>query len=186
MASTIHADSWADSWADGRPNGRLEDVRLLTGFGRYVADLKLADVTHAVFVRSPHAHADVLAIDVEAARSAAGVVAVLTAADLAADGVGALPCGVDQKRADGTKAYQSLRPLLVGVGGRIRTVAEPVAMVIAGSARAAQDAAELVSVDYKEWPVVTTTVAAQQSGAALVWAEAGDNVAYLWQLTSRA
>jgi aerobic carbon-monoxide dehydrogenase large subunit len=186
MASTIHADSWADSWADGRPNGRLEDVRLLTGFGRYVADLKLADVTHAVFVRSPHAHADVLAIDVEAARSAAGVVAVLTAADLAADGVGALPCGVDQKRADGTKAYQSLRPLLVGVGGRIRTVAEPVAMVIAGSARAAQDAAELVSVDYKEWPVVTTTVAAQQSGAARVWAEAGDNVAYLWSKGNKA
>jgi aerobic carbon-monoxide dehydrogenase large subunit len=166
--------------------GRLEDERLLTGFGHYVADLKLPVVTHAVFVRSPHAHADVLSIDVEAARSAAGVIAVLTGEDLKADGIGALPCGVDQKRADGTKAYQSLRPLLVGVGGRIRTVAEPVAMIIADSPRAAQDAAELVSVDYKELPVVTTTVAAQQKGASLVWADAGDNVAYLWSKGDKA
>jgi aerobic carbon-monoxide dehydrogenase large subunit len=167
-------------------NGRLEDERLLTGFGRYVADLKLPDTTHAVFVRSPHAHADVVAIDVDAARSSPGVIAVLTAEDLKADGIGALPCGVDQKRADGTKAYQSLRPLLTGVGGRIRTVAEPVAIVIADSARAAQDAAELVSVDYKEHPVVTTTVAAQQPGASLVWADAGDNVAYLWSKGDKA
>jgi aerobic carbon-monoxide dehydrogenase large subunit len=174
MASTNHA------------NGRLEDERLLTGFGRYVADLKLPGVTHAVFVRSPHAHADVMAIDVEAARAAVGVIAVLTAADLQADGLSALPCGVDQKRADGTKAYQSQRPLMVGVGGRIRTVAEPVALIIADSARVAQDAAELVSVDYKELPVVTTTVAAQQPGATSVWAEAADNIAYLWSKGDKA
>jgi aerobic carbon-monoxide dehydrogenase large subunit len=166
--------------------GRIEDERLLTGFGRYVADLKVPGVTHAMFVRSPYAHADVVAIDVEAARASPGVIAVLTAADLAADGIGSLPCGVDQKRADGTKAHQTLRPLLIGVGGRIRMVAEPVAVIIADSPRAAQDAAELVSVDYKELPVVTTTVAAQQPGASSVWAEAADNVSYLWSRGDKA
>jgi aerobic carbon-monoxide dehydrogenase large subunit len=71
--------------------GRLEDNRLLTGFGRYVADLNVPGVLHAIVVRSPHAHADVLAVDVEAARAATGVVAVLTATDLTADGISALP-----------------------------------------------------------------------------------------------
>ena len=167
-------------------SGRLEDERLLTGFGRYVADLNIRGVTHAVFVRSPYAHADVLAIDIDAARASPGVIAVLTAADLQSDGIGSLPCGVDQKRADGSKAYQSLRPLLIGVGGRIRTVAEPVALVIADSPRAAQNAAELVSVDYAELPVVTTTVAARQPGASVVWPDAGDNVAYLWSRGDKA
>jgi aerobic carbon-monoxide dehydrogenase large subunit len=182
MASTTFAAAQpATGVSNGAvSNGRLEDERLLTGFGRYVADLKMPGVAHAVMVRSPHAHADILAIDVAAARASPGVIAVYTAADLAADGVGALPCGVDQKRADGQKAHQSQRPLMVGVGGRVRMVAEPVAMILADSPRAAQDAAELVSVDYKERAVVTTTVAAQQAGAASVWTEAADNIAYLW------
>jgi aerobic carbon-monoxide dehydrogenase large subunit len=160
--------------------GRLEDERLLTGFGRYVADLQLPGIVHAVLVRASYAHADVVSIDCDAARANPGVIAVFTADDLRQDGIGALPCGVDQKTADGQTAYQSQRPLLVGVGDRVRMVAEPLALVLGDTPQAAQAAAELVSVDYASHPVITTTEAARQPGANAVWAEAPGNVAFVW------
>ena len=74
--------------------GRREDARLLTGQGRFTADDFLPGVAHAVLVRAPHAHADIVTIDCEAARAMPDVIAVFTAADLAADGIGPIPGGV--------------------------------------------------------------------------------------------
>jgi len=159
--------------------GRIEDARLVTGQGRYVADLTFDGMVHAVVVRSPHAHARIGDIDTIAARAAPGVVAVLTGADLAADGVKDLPCGIERPRLDGTAAFQTLRPALARQ--RVRHVGEGVALVVAETREAALAAAELVEVDYVPLGVVTTTAAARASGAVAVWDEVPDNVACVWR-----
>ena len=76
----------------GRSVNRLEDERFLRGRGRYIADLAAPNALHGVVVRSPHAHARITAISVDAARKMPGVAAVLTGAELAADNLGPLPC----------------------------------------------------------------------------------------------
>ena len=97
-------------------NGRREDARLVSGQGRYVADHKLADLAHAVLVRSPYAKAGIERIDISAAEAAPGVAAVITAKDLAAAGIGDLPCGVEFLRPNGEKAFQARRPVLALAG----------------------------------------------------------------------
>jgi aerobic carbon-monoxide dehydrogenase large subunit len=167
-----------------RAQGRIEDTRLLTGQGRYVADLQVQGLLHAVVVRSPVAHATFAAVDTTAARAHADVVAVYTAADLAADGVGDLPCGVDLPQPNGEKAIQLTRPVLAR--DRVRHVGDPVALVIAETMQAARDAAELVVINYDGLPAVGTMAAAAASGAPLVWDEVADNAAYIWRKGDRA
>src|SRR5690606_38807495 len=108
----------------GRSIPRLEDRRLLTGGGRYTADLRPEGAAHAVFLRSPHAHAAIAGIDTAAARSAPGVLAVLTAAEAAADGLGRLRC---ERELPGHSFVDPLRPVLAE--GRVRFVGEAVAVV---------------------------------------------------------
>src|SRR5215469_16557318 len=109
---------------------RREDERLVTGRGHYTADLKMDGLLHAVLVRSPFASALVRGVDCEAAQAAPGVVAVYTAADLAADGLKPFPSGMELTRPDGSKSPNTPQPVLVG--DRVRHVGEPVAMIIAG------------------------------------------------------
>jgi aerobic carbon-monoxide dehydrogenase large subunit len=131
---------------------RTEDPRLLRGQGKYVDDFVLPRMAHAVFVRSPHAHADVKSIDVRAAAQMPGVLAVLTGADWAAEGYGDFPIPMPRKRRDGSKLFQPPHPAISQ--GPVRFVGEPVAMVVAENIEAAKDAAERVAVDYAPLPVL--------------------------------
>ena len=168
-----------EKFAIGQSVRRVEDPRLLRGFGRYSDDVSLPHQAYAVVVRSPHAHAVIRSIDTSTARQASGVLAVLTGADLAADGLGNLPTDKTRKRRDGSAAFATPRPALVR--DRARHVGDPVALVVAATAEQAVDAAELVAVDYEPLPAVAATADAARPGAPPVWAEAPDNVAFVWE-----
>jgi len=159
----------------GQPVRRVEDRRFVTGRGRYLDDISRPHQAHAVFLRSPHAHARIAGIDTKAAYAAPGVLAVLIGADLADDGLGPVPCvsGV---------AGAVLPPRPAMVADRVRHVGDTVAMVIAESAAAARDAAELVEVDYQPLPAVVDTARAFAAGQPLVWDEAKGNLCFDWEV----
>jgi carbon-monoxide dehydrogenase large subunit len=125
---------------------RLEDERFLTGQGRFVEDLPAEGCLHAFFVRTPHAHARIGAIDVEAATAAPGVAAVLTGADLAAAGVRPMRTPMPMDSSDGTPFVEPERNALAI--GRVRFVGEAVVLVLAETLEQAADAGELVLIDY--------------------------------------
>ena len=124
---------------------RKEDRRFLTGRGNYVDDISRPGQAFAAFVRSPHAHATVKSVTAGAAENADGVIAVLTGADVAADGLGGLPCGWGITSRDGNPMAEPAYPVMAAE--RVRFVGEPVAVVIAETAAQAKDAAALVAVD---------------------------------------
>ena len=159
---------------------RKEDFRFLTGSGHYTDDLNRPAQTHACFVRSPHAHAALKGVNATAARAAPGVIAVLTGADMEADGVGSIPCGwtVTDRHGEPHKAPPHF-PL---VRDKVRYVGDHVAVVIAESASQAKDAAELVEVDYAELPANVLPARATGDGTALVHDEAPSNLCYDWEL----
>jgi len=159
----------------GQAMTRREDQRLLFGTGQYVDDVAVANEVFVAFVRSPHAHARVVAIDAKSAKSMPGVVAVLTGADLKTDGIGPLPDGQGLKRADGKEMCGPPHDALVL--DTARYVGEPVAAVFAQTRIQAEDAAEQVSVEYKELPAVVTIEAATAKGAPVLWADAPGNIA---------
>ena len=144
--------------------GRLEDDRMLTGRGRYVSDWNLPGQAHAHFVRSDRAHAEIVSIDKEAAAASPGVLAVFTGEDLKA--LKSLPAALPAKGRGGSELVNPGRPALAQ--GRVRFAGDAVALVVAESAVAAQDAAELVSVEYRELPAVITAGEAVAPGAPLV------------------
>ncbi|UYO55370.1 xanthine dehydrogenase family protein molybdopterin-binding subunit [Rhodopseudomonas palustris] len=158
----------------GQPVKRLEDQRLLTGHGGYLDDKAADGALWLVVMRSPHAHADIVSIDTEAAKGMPGVEAVLTGADLIADDVGTIPTLPIFKRPDGSPMALPLRRLLAHE--KVRFVGEPVAAVVATSQLAAQAAIEAIAVEYNELPAVTDPTAAIQPGAPAVWAETPDNI----------
>jgi carbon-monoxide dehydrogenase large subunit len=159
----------------GQAMVRREDQRLLYGAGQYIDDLSLPGEVFVAFVRSPHAHARIVSIDTQAARAMPGVVAVLTGADLKADGIGALPDGEGLKRADGKPMCGPPHHVLAVDAARF--VGEPVAAVIAQSRSQAEDAAEKVLVEYEELPAVVTIEAATAPGAPQLWPDAPGNIA---------
>ncbi|WP_421989121.1 xanthine dehydrogenase family protein molybdopterin-binding subunit [Roseococcus sp.] len=162
----------------GQSIRRLEDERFLTGRGRYVDDRDMAPGTlHAVFLRSPHAHARLRSIDASAARVMPGVRLILTGADLVAAGIGSLPC---------TSVLAAEKPLIVpprpGLAtDAVRHVGQPVACVLAETALQAQDAAECIEVDYAPLDAVSCPHAALQPGAPQLHEEAPGNLAFLWR-----
>jgi aerobic carbon-monoxide dehydrogenase large subunit len=172
-----------EKFAIGQSVRRLEDPRLLQGFGRYSDDVSLPRQAYAVVVRSPHAHARIRAVDVAAASRAPGVIAVLTGADVAADGLGNLPTDPGRKRRDGSPAFTTPRPPLARE--RVRHVGDPVALVVADTPERATDAAERVAVDYEPLAVVAATAEATRPGTPAVWDEVPDNVAFVWEAGRR-
>ncbi len=162
----------------GKSVPRKEDNRFITGKGRYTDDIKQVGQTHAYFVRSPHAHADVVSIDVEEALSAPGVIAVLTGADVTADGLGGLPCGWMIHSKDGSEMKQPHHPVLAD--NRVHYLGEPVAMVIADTALEAKNAAELVVVDWAEKQAVVSVSEAQAAPA--IYDGIPQNTCYEWAL----
>ncbi len=162
----------------GKSVPRKEDGRFITGKGRYTDDIKQVGQSHAYFVRSPHAHADVVSIDVEEALSAPGVIAVLTGADVTADGLGGLPCGWMIHSKDGSEMKQPHHPVLAD--NRVHYLGEPVAMVIADTALEAKNAAELVVVDWAEKQAVVSVSEAQAAPA--IYDGIPQNTCYEWAL----
>jgi len=164
----------------GMPVRREEDFRLLRGKGRYVDDVKAANEAHGYVLRSLHAHARIAAIDVEQARTAAGVLCVLTGADLAKRGLGTLTPAVRRRRRNGTPAFVCPQPLLAS--DRVRYVGDPVAFIVAESVNQAKDAAELIAVDYELLAAVIGAEAAIEPGAPAVWDENPGNEAFFHEV----
>ena len=167
--------SVASRFGSGKSVTRVEDEALLRGQGRFVANVRSQGELHAVFVRSPHAHARIVRVDVRAAAAMPGVVDVVTGRDLADAGVKPIPSSADFRRADGKS---TLTPphgaLAVDV---VRFVGEAVAAVLATSPLEARDAAERIDVDYAPLPAVVDAVAATAGDAPRVVAGAPDNIA---------
>src|SRR5499433_2142946 len=148
----------------GMPVRRREDYRFITGQGTYTDDINRPGQLYAYVLRSPHANGRIAGIDSGAAASAPGVAAVYTGADLAADGVGGLPCGWQIHSKDGSPMREPPHPPLVT--DRVRHVGDQVAVVIADTLAHARDAAERIKVDYTTEPAVADAAEAVQPGAA--------------------
>src|SRR5271165_739070 len=164
----------------GTPVRRREDYRFLTGGGTYTDDIDRPGQLYAYILRSPHAHARIAGIDTTTAQRAPGVVAVYTGKDMAADGVGGLPCGWQIHSKDGSPMAEPPHPVLAV--DRVRYVGDQVAVVIAETLAQARDAAELLNVDYAEEPAAIDPVATLQPGAPQVNSEAPGNLCYDWHL----
>ena len=158
----------------GQPVRRKEDVRFVTGRGRYLDDIQLEHAAYAYFVRSPHAHAILGGIDAGAARRAPGVIGVLTAADL--PDTGFVPVRGAFKSRDGSAMPASPKMLLPA--DKVRFAGEAVAMVVAETPALAKDAAELVSVDYEPLGAAGTLETAPDAPA--IWDDAPGNLVFDW------
>jgi carbon-monoxide dehydrogenase large subunit len=168
----------------GKAIKRREDPRFITGRGTYTDDVTFPGITHAVFVRSPHAHARIRSIDTAAARAVPGVVAVFTGRDMA--GVNSLPCGWVLPANMLKNPPMKMPPHLPLAADVARHVGDPVAVVIAGTQAAALDAAEKVRVDWEPLPAVTATDRAAAPGTPQIHAEAPGNVCFEWAIGDAA
>ncbi|HLQ00228.1 MAG TPA: xanthine dehydrogenase family protein molybdopterin-binding subunit [Candidatus Limnocylindria bacterium] len=158
----------------GKPLKRKEDPRLIQGLAHYVDDLRLPEMHHAVFVRSPHAHARIRSVDISKAQTAPGVVLVLTGKDVQG-AVGTVPCAAvipDMK--------QATRPVLAV--GKVRFVGEAVAMIVGTDSYAVRDAADLVEVEYDPLTAVVNPEKAIANGSPVLYEQYKDNIAYRWEL----
>ena len=158
--------------------GRLEDRRLLTGQGRFTSDWNFPNQAYAAFLRSDRAHAEILSLDAAAALRSPGVLAVLTGEDVAAAGCKSIPTNLAVKDRFGEPLKKPPRPVLAQ--HKVRHVGECVACVVAETAHAAQDAVELISVEYRDLPAVASADKALQPGAAQLHAELPGNLAFDW------
>jgi carbon-monoxide dehydrogenase large subunit len=168
----------------GRAVPRTEDLRLVRGGGRYTDDIRFPNEAHLYVLRSVEAHARIAAIDTAAAKAAPGVLAVLTGADVVAEGLGTLPNLFRRERRPGAAMPEPPYPVLAH--DVVRHVGDGVAAVIAETPAAARDAAELIAVDYETLPSVTATAAAVAPGAPAVWPAAPDNVCFVFAQGDRA
>jgi aerobic carbon-monoxide dehydrogenase large subunit len=159
---------------------RKEDRRFITGTGHYTDDINRPGQAFAYFVRSPHAHATIKAIDVKAASAMPGVLAVLTGAQLAGDKIGDLICGWMIHSKDGSPMKMAAHPVLAN--GKACHVGDAVAVAIGETLAQARDAAEKVQVDYAVLPAVADPAAAQKQGAPLIHDVAPKNTIYQWSL----
>ena len=167
----------------GQSVRRVEDRRFLTGQGRYLDDIDFDGQLRARVLRSPYAHAEIRGIDVTAATAVPGVVAVLTGAEVAADGLGDIPPGALVTNRDGSSNHVPSRPALALE--RVRFVGEPVALVLAESLEAARDAVEQIVVDYAGLPPVVATEDALGPDAPQIYPEAPQNLCMDWEKGDR-
>ena len=155
---------------------RVEDLRFLTGQGRYVDDIAPEGALHAYFLRSSVAHGEITTLDVTDARDMPGVHLVVTADDLIAAGVRIGMGGVTVKNRDGSKGAAPERPILAR--GRVRHVGEAVAMIVADSVLEAKDAAEVIALEIDDLPVHVDLAV----GGDAIHPEAPENLAFDWGL----
>ena len=167
MSNEAHHDH------DGR---RVEDLRLITGSGRYASDWNEPGQLYGVFVRSDRAHAEIVSVDTKKALAARGVKQVFTGEDAVRAGYTRAPHTMQFIGKNGMKARSPARPVLAH--GTVRFVGEAVALVVADSASAAQDAADLVEVEYRDIESVTDAERALESGAPQLSDEVPGNLAW--------
>jgi carbon-monoxide dehydrogenase large subunit len=158
----------------GKSMKRKEDPRLIRGQSHYVDDIQLRDMHYMYVVRSPYAHAKIRRVDVSRARSAKGVVEILTGEDVRGL-IGVVPCAAQIP--DMKPAFRSVLAM-----DKVRLVGEPVAVVVANDRYAGRDAVDLVDVDYEPLPAVVDPEKAVQKNSPLLYDEFRENVAYRWQL----
>jgi carbon-monoxide dehydrogenase large subunit len=158
----------------GAPVRRVNDRKFITGAGRFVDDIQMPGTLHAIFVRSPHAHAEIAGVDASIALAAPGVVTVLTGEDMRQN---VRPVVSAEPALPGRTL--SRLPLTVD---RARFAGDAVAIVVAESAHAARDAVDLVEVEYRELPAVTSAEIAMADGAPLLYPEWDSNVVYHWSV----
>jgi carbon-monoxide dehydrogenase large subunit len=162
-------------FGSGQSVQRVEDANLLTGRGQFADDVHAPGEAHLVFLRSPHPHARIAAVDTSAAAKMPGVIAILTGRDLAKAGVKPLPMAADFKRKDGSPTAAPPRyALAVDV---VRFVGEAVAAVVGETREAARDALDAIDAAYEPLAAIVDHVAAIAPGASLVWPAATANVA---------
>ncbi|MBT3535954.1 MAG: xanthine dehydrogenase family protein molybdopterin-binding subunit, partial [Rhodospirillaceae bacterium] len=170
----------------GQSAPRVEDQRFLRGGGRYTDDINLAGQAYAFMLRSPHAHARIRSIDVTAARAAPGVLAVYTGEDVAAAGLGDMPCLAAKvaplERPDGTPLFLPPRPALVR--DKVAFVGDYVAFIVAESRVQARDAGELIEVDYE--PLAVNALTANAISAPAVWQDCPDNICFRMEMGDSA
>ena len=162
----------------GQPERRHEDLRLITGRGRYTDDISLPGMAHAAVLRSTVAHAQIRRVDAAAARRLPGVLLVATGEDVRADGLGDLPCVTPLVNRDGTPRHDTPRPVLAI--GKVRHVGQPVALVVAESLAAARDAVEAIDVDYEPLPAVTEAKEAIATAAPQLFDNIPGNLVFDW------
>jgi len=155
---------------------RREDFRLITGHGRYTADWNLPDQLHAVFLRADRAHAEIVRVDAARARAHPDVVAILAGEDARAAGFRSLPNLVNYPGVGGQQMRKPHHPVLAQ--DRVRYVGEPVAAIVARTVAAAEDARELIEVEYRDLPAVTGFEAAVREGAPQLHADVPGNLAF--------
>jgi carbon-monoxide dehydrogenase large subunit len=163
-------------FAIGQSVSRFEDPRLLKGGGRYVGDMALPGMAFGHVLRSPHAHARIRSIDTAKAKTAPGVLAVLTGADWQASGWGDLPVPGGLKLRNGS-VFKPPYPALAK--DKVRWVGDYVAFVVAETYHQALDAAELIEVDYEPLPAIASTAEATAKGAPRVWDDCADNIGFV-------
>ncbi len=168
----------------GQPVPRSEDPRLLTGRGRFTADVTLTGEVHALILRSAHGHAAIRSIDTSAALRLPGVLAVVTGADSRAEGLGDIPCAVPVADKAGRPLPRPGRPVLAGE--RVRFVGEPVACIVAESREIAAEACDRIVVDDEVLPAVGTIAAARAHAADAIWPDAPGNVAFYAEIGDAA
>jgi carbon-monoxide dehydrogenase large subunit len=161
---------------------RKEDLRFLSGNANYTDDINRSGQAYAYIKRSDRPHAAIVSIGTAAARAAPGVVAVFTAADLAA--IGGLPCGWGVHSKDGSPMIEPKHPVLAE--GKVRHVGDPIAVVIAETRQQAKDAAELLDIVLDDLPAVAGVLDAVKPGAALVHDGAAGNQCYDWHIGDKA
>ena len=162
----------------GQPLRRYEDLRLLTGKGRYTDDIALPGMAFAAVLRAPVAHARLLRVDAADARRMPGVLLVLTGEDVAAEKVGDVPCTHPLTSRDGKSRHDTPRPLLAI--GKVRHVGQPVAFIVAETLAQARDAAEAIDAAYEELPAVTDLRAATAPGAPQLFDHIPGNLVFDW------
>lgn len=161
---------------------RKEDLRFLSGRGRYTDDINRPGQTYAWFLRSPHAHARIISINLAAAKAMPGVVAIFTGEDMA--DIGGVPCGWQIHNKDGTPMSEPKHPVLAQ--GKVRFVGDAVALVVATTRPQARDATEAIIVDYEVLPAAADMTQAQAPGAPAVHDDIPSNTCYDWHIGDKA
>jgi len=159
---------------------RREDLRLITGKGKYTSNFNLPGQLYAAFLRSDRAHAQIISIDTAPALALPGVVAAFTGSDAIEAGYTSFPHLMNFKNRNGTSMIKPARPVLAH--GRVRHVGEPVVMVVAETAEAAEDALEHVRVEYREIAPAITVDDALAPGAPQIHDNAPGNISFEWDI----
>jgi carbon-monoxide dehydrogenase large subunit len=162
----------------GQPVRRVEDLRLITGQGRYTDDIELPNTAYAHVLRSPIAHGGIRRIDVAAARAMPGVLLILTGEDVVKEGLGDVPCLIPLVSHDGKPRGDTPRPMLAV--GKVRHVGQPVALIVGETLLQARDAAEAIEIDYETLPSVVDARAALAPGAPTLFDEVPGNLVFDW------